>query len=231
MKKRIQYSGRVCRGLAVLLLCAGLTGCAKKTELVFETAEESQKEAVDDNPSYAPETGEAAKQEAPGAPTPTVIPARIYVDVQGAVASPGVYELSEGSHVFQAVEAAGGLLPEAAAGYVNQAELLSDGRQLYFPTEEETEQQRASGNPGVQGQDSLDDGKTDEANQASGKVNINTADEAALCTLSGIGPSKAGAILAYREEKGGFSSVEELMDVPGIKEGTFAKIKDEIVAE
>ena len=67
--------------------------------------------------------------------------------------------------------------------------------------------------------------------EESGKVNLNTADAAALQTLSGIGESKAQAILAYREEHGGFSSIEELMDVPGIKENTFIKIKDKIAVE
>ena len=61
-----------------------------------------------------------------------------------------------------------------------------------------------------------------------GKVNLNTADESELCTLTGIGTSKAKAIIAYREENGPFASIEDLMKVEGIKEGTFHKIKDEI---
>ena len=75
--------------------------------------------------------------------------------------------------------------------------------------------------------------ETGESSQPeeNGKVNLNTADAAALQTLSGIGESKAQAILAYREEHGGFSSIEELMDVPGIKENTFIKIKDKIAVE
>lgn len=67
--------------------------------------------------------------------------------------------------------------------------------------------------------------------QDSGTVNLNTADSAALQTLPGIGEAKAQAILAYREEKGGFSGTEELMNVPGIKESTFSKIKDKIAVE
>ena len=63
------------------------------------------------------------------------------------------------------------------------------------------------------------------------KINLNTADETALTSLTGIGASKAQAILAYREEHGGFAAVEEILNVPGIKEGTFAKIKDRISVE
>lgn len=234
MKKRIKYPGKRRRVLTVLLLSTALTGCTRKTELMFDAGDSPKEEALSgDVPQESVEENlpdENITQE----PTPTLLPARIFVDVCGAVVHPGVYELMEGSRVFQAVEAAGGMLPEAAAGYVNQAELLSDGQQLYFPTEEEAKEgsspnaarQIASGGGSLSGAN-----ESDVADQASGKINLNTADETALGTLSGIGPSKARAIVGYREENGSFSSIEELMEVPGIKEGTFAKIKDEIVAE
>lgn len=72
-------------------------------------------------------------------------------------------------------------------------------------------------------------GNTDES--VSGMVNINTADTAALKTLTGIGEAKAQAILSYREEHGAFSTVEEIMQVPGIKESTFSAIKDKIAVK
>ena len=72
---------------------------------------------------------------------------------------------------------------------------------------------------------------SEEAKPDQERINLNTADLAALQTLSGIGEAKAQAILAYREEHGGFSSVEDLMNVPGIKEGTFLKIKDKLAVE
>ena len=129
---------------------------------------------------------------------------------------------------LQAVEAAGGFLPEAAGSYVNQALPLNDGQQIYVPTKEEAEK-----NGEALADDVFAGAETGENSQPeeSGKVNLNTADAAALQTLSGIGESKAQAILAYREEHGGFSSIEELMDVPGIKENTFIKIKDKIAVE
>lgn len=152
-------------------------------------------------------------------PVPEIseLPKEIFVDVCGAVKNPGVYSMSPDSRVFQAVEAAGGFLPEAAANMINQALPLSDGQQIYVPTTEEAEETKL--NP------------TAEANEDSGKVNLNTADSEILQTLTGIGAAKAQAILAYREEHGGFSSVEELMNVPGIKESTFSNIKDKIVVE
>lgn len=132
------------------------------------------------------------------------------------------------SRVYEAVEAAGGLLPEAAGNRVNQAQPLSDGQQIYVPTKEEAEKAGA-----VPAEGAFPEIKAGENSPVSenGKVNLNTADAAALQTLSGIGESKAQAILAYREEHGGFSSIEELMDVPGIKENTFLKIKEKIAVE
>lgn len=163
--------------------------------------------------------------------------AMIYVDVCGAVANPGVFQLAAGSRVFQAIEAAGGYLPEAALTCVNRAGVLTDGQQLYILTQEEMERQgldpaemakaadgQMNGNAGT-GQNA---GLTVQAQQDN-RININTADEAQLTTLTGIGATRAQAIIAYREENGPFAAIEDIMNVQGIKEGTFAKIKDEIV--
>lgn len=140
--------------------------------------------------------------------------------------APGVYRMSPESRVFQAVEAAGGFLPEAAGTSINQAQPLSDGQQVYVPTKEEIESAGAASLT-----DAEKNGNGTQESGEPGKVNLNTADAAALQTLSGIGEAKAQAILAYREEHGGFGSVEELMNVPGIKENTFSNIKDKIAVE
>ena len=163
--------------------------------------------------------------------------AMIYVDVCGAVANPGVFQLAAGSRVFQAIEAAGGYLPEAVQNCVNRAGVLTDGQQLYILTQEEMERQgldpaemagasdgQMNGSAGT-GQNT---GMTAQVQQDN-RININTADEAQLTTLTGIGATRAQAIIAYREENGPFAAIEDIMNVQGIKEGTFAKIKDEIV--
>ena len=163
--------------------------------------------------------------------------AMIYVDVCGAVANPGVFQLAAGSRVFQAIEAAGGYLPEAALTCVNRAGVLTDGQQLYILTQEEMKRQgldpaemsgasdgQMNGSAGT-GQNT---GMTAQVQQDN-RININTADEAQLTTLTGIGATRAQAIIAYREENGPFAAIEDIMNVQGIKEGTFAKIKDEIV--
>lgn len=164
-------------------------------------------------------------------------PEMIYVDVCGAVANPGVFQLAAGSRVFQAIEAAGGYLPEAVQNCVNRAGVLTDGQQLYILTQEEMERQgldpaEMSGASDGQMNGSVGTGQNTEMTaqvQQDNRININTADEAQLTTLTGIGATRAQAIIAYREENGPFAAIEDIMNVQGIKEGTFAKIKDEIV--
>ena len=163
--------------------------------------------------------------------------AMIYVDVCGAVANPGVFQLAAGSRVFQAIEAAGGYLPEAALTCVNRAGVLTDGQQLYILTQEEMERQGLDPAEMSRASDGQMNGSAGTGQntgmaaqvQQDNRININTADEAQLTTLTGIGATRAQAIIAYREENGPFAAIEDIMNVQGIKEGTFAKIKDEIV--
>ena len=143
--------------------------------------------------------------------------ATVFVYVCGAVKFPGVYELKADARVFEAIRSAGGITEEAAPDAVNQARIVADGEQIYVPTAEEA----ASQETGV-GETTVTKG-TENA-----KVNINTAGKEELMTLKGIGEAKAEDILKYREEHGGFGSIEELMQINGIKEGVFNKIKDDI---
>ena len=141
----------------------------------------------------------------------------VFVYVCGAVESPGVYELRADARVFEAISSAGGITEDAAPDAVNQARVIADGEQIYVPTVEEA----ASQQTGV-------GGTTVTKGTESVKVNINTAGKEELMTLTGIGEAKADDILKYREEHGSFGSIEELMQINGIKEGVFNKIKDDI---
>ena len=146
----------------------------------------------------------------------------IYVFVCGQVASPGVYELPEGSRICQAIDAAGGMLDTASTDWVNQAETAEDGQKIYVPSTEEAETM-------PEGQQTGQMQETSSAEGTDGKVHLNAATREELMTLTGIGEKKADAIIRYRESNGGFQSVDELMQVEGIKEGTYNKIKDSIV--
>lgn len=138
----------------------------------------------------------------------------IYVDVCGAVRNPGVYRIEAGSRVFQVLEQAGGCTEEASLETVNQADLLTDGQKIRIYTKEEAGQMEKK----LQEEDPLLDDRVD----------INRAGKEELMTLTGVGETRAQAILAYRETHGSFSSVEELMQVEGIKEKTYEKLKDQI---
>ena len=135
----------------------------------------------------------------------------IFVHVCGEVLNPGVYELPEGSRIVEAVKAAGGLSAEASEESVNLAEVVTDGMQVVIPNRIEAEAAAKQ-----------------MAESAAGLVNLNTATKAQLMELPGIGESKAEDIIHYRETVGGFRTIEEIMQVPGIKEAGFRKIKDRI---
>ena len=152
------------------------------------------------------------------------------VHICGAVNRPGVYTFPEGSRVCDAVEAAGGLSEDAAESLLNQAALLSDGLQIVVPTLEEAEGlSRQTASSGIFSSDISGAGSAAGGEEAgNGLVNINTATLEELMTLPGIGQTRAEAIVAYRDEQGGFQSIEDIMNVSGIKEGSFAKLKDRI---
>lgn len=161
----------------------------------------------------------------------------IWVHVCGAVKNPDVYELPAGSRVYEAVKQAGGFTEEADESYVNQAQILSDGAKLVIPTTEQTQamvQGDQGGNIGIIDGDTTESGalKQDVAeggtDGAGAKININTATQAQLCEIPGIGATRAAAIAAYRQEHGAFARIEDIMNVSGIKEGTYVKIKDSI---
>lgn len=139
----------------------------------------------------------------------------VFVHVCGAVVNPGVYELPDQSRLFEAITLAGGFLPEADQNCLNLAQLLLDGQQIYVYTIEERQSLEMV----------ADSGSVLNANAL---VNINTATVQQLKSIPGIGDSKAQAIVAYREKKGYFDSIEQIKKVEGIKEGLFEKIKDYI---
>ncbi len=149
-----------------------------------------------------------------------------YVHVCGAVCHPGVYRITDGMRVFEAIEAAGGFAADADTSWLNQAERLTDGQQLYVYTKKEMQLLRDS--EAVSAIPFLQDGQEKASAAGDGRVNINTAEREELMTLDGIGEKKADSIIRYREENGGFSSIEEILEIPGIKDAVFSNIKDQI---
>ncbi len=135
----------------------------------------------------------------------------IIVDTKGAVHREGVYELQSGARVKDAVEKAGGFLPEADVTKVNLAQFVQDQMVIYVPKKGE---QIATVNG---------------APLSEGKIQINTATKDQLEKISGIGPRKAENIIKYREQHGPFQKVEDLLEVDGIGEKSLEKMKGEII--
>ena len=135
----------------------------------------------------------------------------IYVHICGAVINPGVYQVPVGTRVYQALELAGGSSDDAYLSGINLADKLADGQKVYIPAEGENAEGILS---------------IDSCGVQSVMININTASEAELMTLPGIGQSRAKDIINYRVKNGLFESIDDIMKVSGIKEAAFEKIKD-----
>jgi competence protein ComEA len=172
--------------------------------------------------------GEAIElQEA--APTPTAVQSvvetrEISVYICGNVKSPGVIEVKEGTRLDEAIEMAGGANVEADLNTINLAYRLEDEDMIYIPKKGEKVQSTSKTIPGVNTVKSV-------AVSKSGKVNINTASESELDTLSGVGPATAKAIIQYRNQAGPFKSIEDIKKVKGIGDSKFDSFKDSIIIE
>lgn len=141
----------------------------------------------------------------------------IYIHVCGCVKKPGLYRLHSGARTQEAVDAAGGFSEKANQTAWNLAEVLQDGMQVYIPSKDEAKEAL---------NEEQSSKKELSASQKENTVNINTASKDDLMTLPGIGESKAAAIIACREEKGSFTSIEEIKNVAGIGDGIFNRLKD-----
>lgn len=188
-----------------------VSGCTKKTE---ETAdwipyvEETTKElSVDSLEATSMET--------------VSVEEKYFVHVCGAIEKPGVYEMPKKSRIFEVIEKAGGFTKEADEEFINLAEEIRDGSRIIIPTKEETSKldQEANKQYGI---------VSDREEDASALIDLNTADKEVLCSLPGVGDAKAEAIILYRKEHGEFHSIDEIMQIAGIKESLFYKIKDKI---
>ncbi len=223
---------KILAGILAVLLCMFL-GC-KKEETIYLTdvgkqAENRQQDSTAGKSEKETETVNAENtkaviKEEEQEPVSDSEEPKIFVHICGAVNNPGVYEFTKEERIYHAVKKAGGFTKEADETYVNQAQKVTDGIQIYIPTVGEVQkcsEDFEKKQIGITG---------DAIKETDGKklVNINTATEEELCTLSGIGEGKARNIVEYRMKKGNYRSIEEIMNVEGIKQGLFDKIKDSI---
>ena len=182
----------------LFFLLLTVSGCGNNKTVYFEIPEqETQTEQI--STETAEGAYDSAKEEG------------CYVYVCGAVKKPGVYVLKSPARVYEAIEAAGGLIDEASPTSVTQAQTVEDGQMIKILTKEEATAI-----------------ETEEVSEEDGRIDINQASAEELMTLPGIGKAKADSIISYRKKCGEFSSIEEIMQVQGIKEGLFNGMKDSI---
>ncbi len=175
-----------------MTLLIGISGCGEDEEVLISDMETTE--------TASEAEGYASEEENNGS---------VFVYVVGAVKKPGVYEVPEGTRVFNVIDSAGGLKEDAAAESLNLAAVVQDASVIRVPDRQEYREAQ-------------------ETDANSGLININSASVSELTAINGIGESRAQAIVSYREENGFFKSIEDIKNVSGIKDGLFNKIKDQI---
>lgn len=200
--------------LMIIACCAGYFFYQQSLETSIHEADSFFKE--EEPPVFA---AEEMKDGAGGASAETKTPAVVKVDVKGAVKSPGVFTAKAGERVIDLVAKAGSFTENADKNKVNLAQLVEDQMVIYVPQI---------------GEDAVSSGMPAEGTAAGSqgaeqdKINLNTAAEADLDALPGIGPAKATAIIEYREKSGPFQTIEDLKNISGIGDKTFEKLQESI---
>jgi competence protein ComEA len=234
MYRNKEEKNKFTRWMAALVLAvffAGALSCGQKKAVVLELSPDAGDQT---------ETSQEAVLETKAAPKPEAIVetdsgGMIQVHVCGAVRTSGVYSLPAGSRVFEAVEAAGGMAADAAVDYLNLADVVLDKAKVRVPFLSELSGEEVYGEDlafGMTGGgnhvSSEDSGK---GQNLDGLVDLNHADRETLMSLPGIGEAKAEALIDWREKQGFFEKPEDIMQVPGIKEAAYEKLKDKITVK
>ena len=158
----------------------------------------------------------------------------IKIDIKGSVKKPGVYTLKENSRTNDAIIASGGLLKNANTRFINLSKILNDGDVIVVYSNEEIKKAQKEEKIIVETpcicEEIKNDScyKEDKENEVISKININTATMNELIKLNGIGESKAKLIIEYRTKNGKFKDIKEIMNIKGISETIFSKIKENI---
>lgn len=197
-----------------------VAGLLMATFLIFSQPAKSDQTGLTDFPQTA-QTSSSSDLVEETSTEASEEPSQLVVDVKGAVVKPGLYTLAAGARVNDAVKAAGGLTSQADPKSINLAQKLSDEAVVYVASKDE--------NISVVASTTASSAMSQEGNES--KVNLNTATEADLQTISGIGAKRAADIIAYREANGGFKSVDDLNNVSGIGDKTMESIRPYVTVE
>ncbi len=231
-----RFSDKKVNKLMLMIIClVMLSGCNGKNNVkVYNDKADtiSEDDAFSENDSKKASGQQENESESEPAKNKEV-----YVQLCGAVKAPGVYKISSASRVFEAIELAGGATEEADVDSVNLARPVADEMKIYVPTKEEVENSNGDyfweyndktfENEASDSEDFYNNSDGgDSYGKDDGLININEATKEKLMELPGIGEAKAEAIINYREENGSFNDISDIMNISGIKEAAFDKIKD-----
>lgn len=225
MKKNYFYTGITIGFFLIAGVCYSCSYKAKEESAAFVSSLENSKDGkTQDQALKGDDSQEETLQEVNliRDETTDLEQAYLYAHICGAVVMPGVYQAKSNARLIDLIELAGGLREDAAEDYINQAQGVKDGQRIYIPTREEIRELSVSAY--IEG----DKSSQETSKEAAAKININEAGEEELMSLSGVGQSKASSIIKYRNENGNFKAIEELMNIPGIKEGLFNQISSYI---
>jgi len=206
---KMKYTGY----LILPVLAVFFSGCAAADTYAAQTGYGAEVRAAEETAGIA---DSVHTDQVPAADDPAIPAGECVVHIGGEVRSPGVYRLAAGSRLIDAVEMAGGLTDEAESDGCNLAEVLTDGMHYRIPAAGETAESvtQAAG--------------AASSYTADGRLDINRATPEELMLLSGIGQTRAQAIVSYREEHGAFRTAEEIKEVSGIGDAVFAAISGDI---
>lgn len=215
--------------IVVVLLAAGGFYYANRQPAADNSALLSSSQSMSENSGQSSSVSSVAANASSAA---SAANAEVVCDISGAVKHHGVYRLKNGARLEDLIEKAGGLTKDAQLQAINRSQLLKDQDKIYIPGKgDKTEAAQTANSAAASASASSPSASASSSTSgaASGDlINLNTATASDLQKLNGIGEKKAEQIIAYRQEKGSFKSIDELKEVSGIGDKTFAAIKDQL---
>ncbi|MCD5470176.1 helix-hairpin-helix domain-containing protein [Lactobacillus delbrueckii] len=216
--------------IVVVLLAAGGFYYANRQPAADNSALLSSSQSMSENSGQSSSVSSVAASASSAA---SAANAEVVCDISGAVKHQGVYRLKNGARLEDLIEKAGGLTKDAQLQAINRSQLLKDQDKVYILGKGDKTEAAQTANSAAASSPSASASASSVSSSASGAasgdlINLNTATASDLQKLNGIGEKKAEQIVAYRQEKGSFKSIDELKEVSGIGDKTFAAIKDQL---
>ncbi len=219
--------------IVVVLLAAGGFYYANRQPAADNSALLSSSQSMSENSGQSLQSSSVSSVAASASSAASAANAEVVCDISGAVKHQGGYRLKNGARLEDLIEKAGGLTKDAQLQAINRSQLLKDQDKVYILGKGDKTEAAQTANSAAASSPSASASASSVSSSASGAasgdlINLNTATASDLQKLNGIGEKKAEQIIAYRQEKGSFKSIDELKEVSGIGDKTFAAIKDQL---